>query len=185
MDSSRAILPDLLTAPIERAARAAGEARTAPKISPAEVHLAALEAAAPPSLLVDERWNVLHLSASVSRFVQQSGGAPARRVTELVRPELRDELHLLLHRAAGAAGPALSSFIPTIFDGGTHRVVMVAQQRTQDEHGRRDILVSFLDLGEVQLDASASEPEPTNDVVRGLREQLRQAERHIDSVRED
>jgi hypothetical protein len=38
-----------------------------------------LEAAAPPSLVVDERWNVLHLSASVSRFLQQSGGAGAAR----------------------------------------------------------------------------------------------------------
>ena len=134
-DGARAMLPDILAAPMDRAARSARDARATPKTSPAEVHLAVLEAAAPPSLVVDERWNVLHLSPSASRFLQQSGGVPSRRVTELIRPELRDELHVLLHRAANTAGPQVSSFIPVALNGGAHRVVMVAQQRPQD--GRR------------------------------------------------
>src|SRR5262249_44823169 len=59
----------------------------------AEVHLAALEAAVPPSVMIDQRWNVLHVSPSASRFFQQSGGPLAQRITDLVRPELRDDLH--------------------------------------------------------------------------------------------
>ena len=186
MDGSRPPLPDLLAAtPSDRALRLARDGRPATKSSPIEIHLAALEAVAPPTLVVDERWNVLHLSASASRFFQQSGGPPARRVTELIRPELRDELHVLLHRAAEARGTQLSSFVPVAFDGATHRVALVVQARDQPENGRRDMLITLLDLGETTHEAPAGEQQPTSELVRNLREQLRQAERHIDSVRED
>jgi two-component system, chemotaxis family, CheB/CheR fusion protein len=184
-DGARAMLPDILAAPMDRATSLARDSRATSKSSPAEIHLAVLEAAAPPSLVVDERGNVLHLSPTASRFLQQGGGTPARRVTELVRPELRDEVHVLVRRAADAPGPQVSSFIPVAFNGGVHRVVMVAQQRPQAEHGRRDILLTLLDLGEMKPDTAPADQEAGSDVVRGLREQLRQAERHIDSVRED
>ncbi|HET7607104.1 MAG TPA: chemotaxis protein CheB, partial [Gammaproteobacteria bacterium] len=44
--------------------------------SAAETHIEALEELAPPSILVDEHWNVEHLSASAGRFLQQRGGPP-------------------------------------------------------------------------------------------------------------
>lgn len=100
----RPLLPDLLATPGDRAMRWARDGRPATKSSPREIHVAALEALAPPSLVVDERWNVLHLSESASRFFQQGGGPPTRRLTELVKPELRDEMHALLHRAAETPG---------------------------------------------------------------------------------
>jgi two-component system CheB/CheR fusion protein len=184
-DGVRPPLPDLLATPSDRAVRWARDGRPASKTSPIEIHLAALDAVAPPSLVVDERWNVLHLSPSASRFLQQSGGPPARRVTEFVRPELRDELHVLLHRAAEAPGAHVSSFIPVAFDGATHRVVLVVQARDQSENGRRDTLITLLDLGGATRETPASDQEPTSELVRSLREQLRHAEQRIDSVRED
>ena len=184
-DGARPPLPEILAVPGDRALRTAREARFLAKTTPAEIHLAALEAVAPPSVVVDERWNVLHLSPSASRFFQQSGGPPARRVTELVRPELRDELHLLLHRVSEVPGPHVSPFVPVAFDGAMHRVALVGEQRVTVEGGRRDALITLLDLGEVTPETPASDQPPPGDVVRSLREELRQAERRIDSVRED
>jgi len=184
-DGSRPPLPEILAAPGDRALRSAREARFLAKTTPAEIHLAALEAVAPPSVVIDERWNVLHLSPSASRFFQQSGGPPARRVTELVRPELRDELHVLVHRAFESPGPHVSPFVSVAFDGEMHRVALVAEQRVATESGRRDALITLLDLGEFRRETPASDQEPTGEVVRNLREELRQAERRIDSVRED
>ncbi len=184
-DGARTLLPDLLAAPVERAVRLGRDNRGVNKNSAADLHLALLEAAAPPSLVVDERWNAVHLSPSASRFCQQGGGPPARRVTELVRPELRDELHALLHRAGESVEPQVSAVMPVALNGDFHHVIMLAQQRPPDDSDRRDILVTLLDMGPVKREPSASGPEPSSDLVRGLREQLRQAERHIDTVRED
>jgi two-component system, chemotaxis family, CheB/CheR fusion protein len=51
----------------------AREPHMLPRAAPVEIHVAALEQVAPPSVVVDSRWNVLHLSASASRFFQQGG----------------------------------------------------------------------------------------------------------------
>jgi len=111
-EGGRLVLPELLAIPAGRPSRR--ETRRSPA---AESHLAALEGASPPSVLIDDRWNVLHLSASASKFFQQSGGTLARRVTELVRAELRDELHALLHRVHGMTEGRLSRFVPVKFNG--------------------------------------------------------------------
>src|SRR5262249_42981709 len=83
----------------------------------AEIHFDMLEAFAPPSVLVDEQWNVEHLSESAGRFLQPRGGAPSQTITDLVRLELVDELRTVLHRAVELRQPALSSFVPVRFNG--------------------------------------------------------------------
>ena len=45
--------------------------------SAAELHIETLEEFAPPSVLVDEHWNIEHLSETAGRFLQQRGGPPA------------------------------------------------------------------------------------------------------------
>jgi len=149
----------------------------------AEVHLAALEAAAPPSVMIDQRWNVLHVSPSASRFFQQSGGPLAQRITDLVRPELRDDLHALLHRASESREPQLSEFISVTFNGTPHRVAVLIHQQAHADKLARHLLVMFLDGGEVR-DQPAAE-EPTSEALRSLCEQLRQAEQRMDSMRDD
>ena len=151
----------------------------------AETHLAVLEDVAPPSILVDDRWNVLHLSPTASRFLQQSGGPLARRLTDLVRAELRDDLHSVLHRAVDRPEPQLSPFVPVAFNGTSHRVALLAvQRRAGGEPGVR-VLVTFLDGGAVASEPSVTDREPSDETVRELREKLRQAERRIETMRDD
>jgi PAS domain-containing protein len=181
----RPALPELLASPVDRLARAARNLH-APNRSPIETHVAALEAAAPPSVVVDERWNVVHLSSSASQFFQQSGGPLARRITELVRPQLRDELHSLLHRVTEDQTPQLSGFTAVPFNGGAlHRVALLAQPHTRVESGVADILVTFLDAGTVTDEPTPSETPSADEQVREVREQLRQAERRIDTMRDE
>lgn len=180
----RPILPDTLAAPVDRLARTARE-MPMPVRSPLEIHVAALEAAAPPSVVVDERWNVVHVSSSASRFLQQSGGPLARRITELVRPEFRDELHGLLHRATEQRAPQLSTFVAVTFDGAPHRVALLAQPRTHTENRPADVLVAFLDAGEVTSEPAPLDPDDTTGQVRQVRDQLRRAERRIETMRDE
>jgi two-component system CheB/CheR fusion protein len=180
----RPVLPELLTTPTDRFARASRDLPGAVR-SPVETHLSALETAAPPTAVVDERWNVVNLSPSASRFFQQSGGPLARRLTELVRPELRDELHGLLHRAAEQRSPQLSSFVAVTFNGAPHRVAVLVQPRPRPDADIADILVTFLDAGEATSEAVPLEKDGTNAEVREARKQLRQAERRIETMRDE
>jgi two-component system, chemotaxis family, CheB/CheR fusion protein len=176
---------DIFAAPIARGGRHARELRQPTKSTGADIHLSALEEVAPPTVLVDERGHVLHLSPSVSRYFQQGGGPLARRVTDLVRPELRNELHGLLQRALDSFAPQLSPFVAVALHGGSHRVALLAQQRAHSDEERRDVLITFLDAGEMPVDAPPAEGDSGHDLVRSLREKLRQAEQRIDTMRDD
>jgi two-component system, chemotaxis family, CheB/CheR fusion protein len=177
-------VPELSAAPSMRAVTSQQPFTSLARATGMETHLSAIEELAPPSLTVDERWNVLHLSSTVARYLQQSGGPLAQRITDLVRPELRDELHALLHRALELPEAQSSPFVSVTFDGSSHRVAMTAQQRSAKPGIQRHVLITFLDGGE-SGDEPASEQLPTNELVRSLREKLRHAEQRIESMRDD
>src|SRR5262245_26595424 len=93
-------------------------------LNDAAAHRRAVEAVAPPSVLVDESHRVVHLSDTAGRFLQPSGGALTGDVVELVRQELRFELRSALHRAFEQRLSTLSLAIPVQFNGAAHRVLM-------------------------------------------------------------
>jgi len=181
----RRSLPDTLTTPGTRSVRSGRESRTMSRSNAAESHTSALERVSPPTILVDQRWNVLHLSPSASHFFQQSGGPLARRSTDLVRPELRDELQALLHRAFEVAAPQLSEFVSVAFNGQAHRVAILAQQHRLPENEGINVLVTFLDAGPGIVDVPSTDSEPANELVRELREKLRHTESRLESMRDD
>jgi two-component system CheB/CheR fusion protein len=65
----------------------------------ADTHLRLLEALAPPSVLVNEDHELVHLSPRAGRYLQFHGGDPSQNLVRLVRPELRIELHSALYQA--------------------------------------------------------------------------------------
>lgn len=151
----------------------------------AEVHLEVLEAIGPPSLVVDEQWNVLHLSDSAARFLQQRGGPIARRITDVVRPELRDEVHMVVHRTLEDGESQLSPFVLVRFNGTPRRVAVLAQRHRQGQSGSANVLLTFLEGGEASREEISADGEPSNELVRGLREKLRQADLRADTMRDD
>jgi two-component system CheB/CheR fusion protein len=151
--------------------------------SAAETHLEALEELAPPSVLIDEYWNVAHLSETAGRFLQPPGGPPTHILMDLVRPELADELRGALHRASELREPCLSAFVPVRFNGTPRLVGVLVQPRPRD--GRiQDVLVTFLEAGEA-LHPEAADRESTDSVGVALRDKLRIAEQRLDTMRHE
>ena len=74
--------------------------RARSRSSVAELHARAIESASPPSVLVDERMNILHLSEGAGRFFQQAGGPPTADLLQSVHPSLRLEMRTALAKAA-------------------------------------------------------------------------------------
>jgi chemotaxis methyl-accepting protein methylase len=66
----------------------------------AHLHQRLLERYAPPSIVVNEDYDILHLSESAGKFMQIPGGQLSSNLLMLVRPELRLELRAALYQAA-------------------------------------------------------------------------------------
>lgn len=69
----------------------------------AEMHLQLLESLAPPSVLVNGDYDIMHLSPSAGRFLQMSGGEPSHNLLRTMQPEVRIELRAALYQAREGA----------------------------------------------------------------------------------
>ena len=63
------------------------------------IHLRMLEAYAPPSLIVDAKATIVHLSQLAGRYVRLPGGVPSANLFDLVSGDLRLELRAALSEA--------------------------------------------------------------------------------------
>jgi PAS domain S-box-containing protein len=75
------------------------DVRTQSRISFADLHLQLIEQYAPPSVVVNSEYDILHLSERAGRYLQVSGGEPSQNLLKLVRPDLRIELRSALFQA--------------------------------------------------------------------------------------
>ena len=98
----------------EEAAMTTGFGMSGPRL---ELHRAALEAHAPPSVLVDEHSTIVHVSPTANRFLQFSSGSPTAHVLKSVRGELQHELRAALFQALQKKRPTQTQLIPMQLDG--------------------------------------------------------------------
>ena len=175
-------LPDMpqATPPLERIRERAARSRR----SAAEMHAQALEDVAPPTILVDEHWNIEHLSETAGRFLQPRGGPPTHTLMDLVRPELVEELRAALHRAFETREPCLSQFVPVRFNGTPELVGMLVQPRSRSERSQ-DVLVTFLQAGSASAAPQLERGESTDALVLGLRDRIRIADQRLETMRQE
>ena len=113
------------------------------------LHQRMVEWYAPPSLLVNPDYQVVHFSEHVGRFLVHPGGEPTTSVFKLVREELRIELRAALHAAKEKGQATRSKPIPVAIEGVARSVVLSVQPaQTSEQEGF--ILVLF-DEAEIAL----------------------------------
>jgi two-component system, chemotaxis family, CheB/CheR fusion protein len=71
-----------------------------PRFAPLDLHQRLLEQYAPPSLVVDEQHNIVHLTERAGRYLQFTAGDASLNLLQVVRPELRIDLRSALFQAA-------------------------------------------------------------------------------------
>ena len=144
-------------------------------------HLAALERAAPPSVLVDDAQQIAHLSPSVGRFILHSAGKFSGKLPDIVRPELRLDLKIALDRALYKRLPSLTLATAVKFDGGARRIAMQVSPVAGDGNEATQALVIFFDAGPVTAgDEPETAPGATDaDEIRRLLGELRAAQESL------
>ena len=167
-----------------------------------EQHKRALEFYGPPSIIVNERYAILHVSESAGRYLHQPKGPISEDLLTLVRPELQWEVRTALFHAFEKGKAVVSRPVSVQFDGHRRRVVVSVRPRPEeislDRGTDRQALVLFIedeifDLVEASVDALTTTIPADRDQlvaqlqseVQRLREQLQITIEEYDSSNEE
>jgi two-component system CheB/CheR fusion protein len=82
-----------------------------------ELHFRLIERFAPPSLIVDRDYNLVHVSETAGRFLRIVGGEPSLNLLKVVHPALRVELRAALFRAAQTSATIEVFRVPIELEG--------------------------------------------------------------------
>jgi len=140
-----------------------------------ELHHRAVEQYAPPSVLVNEDLDIVHLSEHASRFLVIAGGEPTRQILRLVLPELRFELRGALYAARQPGHATGDTRIVRFADGGKQRSIELRVRPVEvPEAGRGTLLVLFDELAPPVEVATPAEPgsQHFEPVVREMEDEL-------------
>jgi two-component system CheB/CheR fusion protein len=154
----------------------------------AGVHREALERLAPPSVVVDESYRVMHLSEQAGRYLQPSGGTLANDITELAREELRFDIRAALHRALARNEASLSGPVGVHFNGAVRRVYLQTRPLNPDSNGNRSAIVFFFEgeaLGDESLSTTKIEEQGPADQIQQLQQELQFTQSQLRTSREE
>jgi two-component system CheB/CheR fusion protein len=156
----------------------AQEARALERLSYADVHQRLLEQYAPPSIIVNEEFDVVHISERAGRYTQMSGGEPSYNLLNIVRPELRLELRTALYQAMQRRTNVESRGLQVQIDGQLQIVnLQVRPVMREDDAAHGFILVLFEETREATGDERAhaegmTETAANEPVARQLEDEL-------------
>lgn len=136
------------------------ETKVLERISFGDLHQQLLEQYAPPSLVVNEEYDIVHLSERAGRYLQISGGEVSQNLLKLIRPELRLEVRSALYQAAQLQNAVESRGLkvkidnqsetvnihvrPVLRTGDTARgfILVVFEPSANNDHGKEILITS-------------------------------------------
>ena len=122
--------------------------RAIEKLSLAALHQHLLEAYAPPSVLVNQDYDIVHLSESVGRYLQITGGEPSYNLLKVVRPELRLELRGLLYSASQKRTEIRMNGLPVRLDDSEKTVNIIIRPIAGEMDTARGFLLVLFEQAE-------------------------------------
>ncbi|HSR96079.1 MAG TPA: CheR family methyltransferase [Kofleriaceae bacterium] len=146
-----------------------------------ELHHRLVERFAPPSILVNEELEILHVSEHAGALLRVPGGEPSRQLLRLIHPALRSELLTAIY-AARQAQSGSDTRVVRFEDGESWRVLEIRVRMVdQPDLDRGTLLVFFDELDPSRNTVYSQVPsvglEPVmreiEDELRRTREQLR------------
>jgi two-component system CheB/CheR fusion protein len=152
-------------------------------------HKQALEDFAPPSILVDGAYRILHLSESAGRYLRVPGGPPTSNISELVRPELRLDVLTALSKVFKRQRSSLTAPVLVTFNG-TEAQVHLQVRPVMRKNAPPAALIFFMEASEDDVRAadlrSFSSAELRSDhATRALAEELESTKTLLHTSRQE
>lgn len=114
------------------------------RVSYAKLHQHAIERYAPPSVLIDQDAEILHMSDDIGRFLRYVGGEPSHNLLTLVNPDLRLELRTALFQAL-RTGKSVDAERVRFGRGATHSYVNMTVRPFHDQASAAVLCTVFFD----------------------------------------
>ncbi len=137
-----------------------------------QLHLQLLEKYAPPSVIVNQNNNVVHLSANAGRYLRFGGGEPSSNLFDLVHPALRLELRTALFRARQEQTKASVSNVTVPIDGETELVDVQVQSVEDKDAAEGFALIIFEKRKGAPPDGESPASSAQEPLARHLEEEL-------------
>jgi two-component system CheB/CheR fusion protein len=146
------------------------------------LHVRMLEQYAAASVIVDERLDVMHLSAGADRFLRLGAGEPSNNLLNLVPRDLSRVLRTALHHAFANGAPTTRR-VRILLDGSRRQVNV--QVRPSEVHdgatGRFALIVFELDDAKAPAPTAADDGEAGNVAIE-LEEELRRTRELLETT---
>ncbi|MDQ8033206.1 MAG: CheR family methyltransferase, partial [Bordetella sp.] len=145
-----------------------------------ELHFRLIDHLAPPSILVDEQQDILHLSAAAGHYLFHGGGEPSRNLMRVIHPALRIELRAALYRAAQSGETAEGAPVVLELEGERKTIAVRIQPVGDIASGLQLVIlrnvddVQALDLPPAKLQGDAVDP-----VAEHLDQELERLKSHL------
>lgn len=148
--------------------------RAVERLSFADLHQRLLEQYAPPSLIVNEEYDIVHLSDRAGCYLQISGGDPSHNLMKVIRPELRLELRTALYQAVHDRINVEVRDLRVTTDDSLQTInIMVRPVLRDDDPKRGFLLVLFEDAMRVERRSVVEKIPPIDEpIARRLEEEL-------------
>ncbi|HTJ45401.1 MAG TPA: CheR family methyltransferase [Kofleriaceae bacterium] len=138
-----------------------------------EIHHRLVELYAPPSVLVNEELDIVHVSESAGRYLTMGGGEPSRNLLRVVHAGLRLELRAAIYNARQPGRPSESRSVRVELDGAERVVRLTVRSFELNEAANRMLLVMFEEREtEAPTTGDATTQATIEPVVRQLEDEL-------------
>lgn len=149
-----------------------------------DLHQNLLEAYAPPSAVVDERHDIVHLTETAGRFLHVPGGVPTANIVRSVVPELQLELRLALHRAFQQGRPTVGGPVRARLAGEDALVLLIVRPVPREDGEDGLALVLFAEV-EDELAAVVRPDGPAGPLVATLEAELNRSRERLQATAEE
>jgi len=160
------------TEPVVSPASISQENRTRERVTMSDLHQRLLEEYSAPSMVVNEEYDILHLSERAGKYLQIAGGELSQNLLKLVRQDLRLELRSALYQAVQRQTAVDAKGLRVNLDGQTENLTIhIRPVFRQGDIANGLILVIFEPSAteDVKEEVVLSSDEP---VARQLEEEL-------------
>jgi two-component system CheB/CheR fusion protein len=142
------------------------------RITFGELHQRLLEQYAPPSVIINEEYEIVHLTDSASKYLQVSGGEPTQNLLKLVRPDLRLDLRSALYQSTQKRTAIEVKGLQVTIENHTPETINlhVRPVLREDDIARGFILVLFEPTAEKRVKETVSNSDDS--VARQLEDEL-------------
>lgn len=171
-------LPDITFRPslpaLSERGKTPEEKRAIERLSYADLHQRLLEHYGPPSVVVNEDYEIVHLSDRAGEYMQLSGGEPSHNLLKIIRPELRLELRTALYQAVHDRINVEARGLKVHTEDGLKTLnIRVRPVLHEEDSTRGFILVVFEEVqkGEVEIEEELK-PKSAEPIARRLEEEL-------------